>query len=268
MRERENGHIAAVREFWNSNPLFTGEGDCEPGTRPWFEEHERVLAADCFADGQALSFVARDLRKDARILDVGCGPGFWVRFFLRRGFPCVWACDLTPQAVRLTQASLEVFNLRTEGEIWEGNAEHLPYEDATFDHVNCQGVIHHTPDTEQCVREFHRVLKPGGTVCFSVYYKNLILRHPSLFRAVQRIFSSIVGLKGRGRESMLRDAKSAEDIVRLYDGIDNPIGKAYSLDDVLRMTREAGLVPLGHRRSFFSGACSSLPRAAPPALPA
>ncbi|MBQ4568190.1 MAG: class I SAM-dependent methyltransferase [Desulfovibrio sp.] len=215
MRERENVPITTVRDFWDSNPLFAGEGAGEPGTRPWFEQHERVLAADCLADERALSFVTQDVRKDACILDVGCGPGFWVRFFLRRGFQRVWACDLTPQAVRLTRTSLDIFGLRTEGTIQEGNAEQLPYEDATFDHVNCQGVIHHTPDTEQCVREFFRVLKPGGTVCFSVYYKNFILRHPALFRTVQRALSSLVGLKGRGREAMLRDAKNAEDMVRL-----------------------------------------------------
>src|SRR5205085_8113962 len=135
--------------------------------------------------GQASSIFTDGLRPDARLLDVGCGPGLWVRFFARRGFTNISACDLTQAAVDLTKRSLELFGLKARVEV--GNAEALPYGDGTFEHVNCQGVIHHTPDPRKAVEEFARVLVPGGTVCLSVYYRTLILQRPWLLRIVARI---------------------------------------------------------------------------------
>ncbi len=239
--------IHDVAEFWESNPLFSGEGGHEVGSEAWFVEWERIYISDCFAGRQPEEIYSRGLSLKSRILDVGCGPGFWVRYFLRRGFPLVSACDLTPKAVELTARSLNLFDL-PDCDLRVGNAEALPYGSETFDHVNCQGVIHHTPNTPQCVRQFHRVLKPGGTVCFSVYHKNFILRHPLLLRLISKALSRSVRLKGRGREELLSDPRAAE-IVRRYDGIGNPIGKAFTHSEVAAMC--AGMFEILETRMFF-----------------
>jgi SAM-dependent methyltransferase len=148
-----------------------------------------------------------------------------VRYFAKHGFRFVTACDLTARAVELTRSSIEQLGLSARIDI--GNAEELPYGDATFDHVNCQGVVHHTPDPRRAVTEFRRVLRPEGTLCMSVYHRNFILRHPILVRIVASLLTDRVGLKGRGRERLLASGDATE-IVRTYDGIDNPIGQAYT----------------------------------------
>lgn len=227
--------IETVKEFWNANPLFSGEASVELATREWFESHEALVERDCLPDPKQYVLFSKGLNKSAKILDVGCGPGYWVRWFLRQGFRNVSACDLTPKAVALTSRSLELFQLKTSGVIVEGNAESLPFEDSSFDHINCQGVIHHTPNTERCVSEFWRVLRPGGTVCFSVYHKNIFLRSPLLLRIIKILFSKQIGLPGRGRENMLDAAHGADDLVRLYDGANNPIGKSYTREEVLAL---------------------------------
>jgi SAM-dependent methyltransferase len=223
--------IDEVRRFWNACPLFVGEGSHAPGSREWFEEHERIYLRDCFA-GEAPAIFTAGLAAGARILDVGCGPGFWVRFFARRGFASVHACDLTDAAVDLTTRSLSIFGLAADVQV--GNAEQLPYADAAVDHVNCQGVIHHTPNPRKALEECARVLAPGGTICFSVYHRNLLLRHPAALRAFTRLFGGVVGLRGRGRESLL-SAGDADEIVRMYDGHENPIGRAYTRAELQQM---------------------------------
>ena len=236
--------LKQVEDFWNNTPLFAGETEAVLGSLEWFREHEQVYLKDCLVSERDFSLlVPQNLKPESKILDVGCGPGFWVRYFIRRGFQNVSACDLSGRSVELTLRSLALFNLEDDlkGRIIVGSAESLPFDDEAFDHVNCQGVIHHTPNTEACVREFHRVLKPGGTVSFSVYYKNFILRNPQLFkltRALAKIFK--IGLKGRGREELIRASASPEDLVRHYDGLDNPVGKAYTKGEVLRLTKYAG----------------------------
>jgi ubiquinone/menaquinone biosynthesis C-methylase UbiE len=44
----------------------------------------------------------------------------------------------------------------------EGNAQHLPYPDATFDAAYLIATLGEIPDKDQALRELHRVLKPGG----------------------------------------------------------------------------------------------------------
>jgi 2-polyprenyl-3-methyl-5-hydroxy-6-metoxy-1,4-benzoquinol methylase len=43
----------------------------------------------------------------------------------------------------------------------------VPLPDASMDRVVCFDVFHHVPNQEEILREFHRVLKPGGIACFS-----------------------------------------------------------------------------------------------------
>lgn len=226
--------IQVVHDFWEKNPLFAGEGSSAVGTLEWFREWENMLLADVYAGVGPEEIYTRGLTPRTRILDVGCGPGFWVRYFLRKGLLTLSACDLTEQAIVLVRQSLALFGLPAAVDLRTGNAEDLPYADASFEHVNCQGVIHHTPNTAKCIDEFHRVLVPGGTVCFSVYYKNFLLRNPGLLSLVVSVLSPFVSLKGRGRENMLHSG-DADEIVRLYDGKENPIGKAFIRQDIEAM---------------------------------
>ncbi len=52
----------------------------------------------------------------------------------------------------------------------EGDAEKLPYDDASFDVVYSWGVIHHSPNTALAAREIIRVLRPGGSFRVMVYH--------------------------------------------------------------------------------------------------
>lgn len=235
-----------VKRFWESEPLFSGEARKGASGEDFFREHERVVLEDCFAGGVE-EFYFQGLA-GKRVLDVGCGPGFWVRRFCERGLD-VTAVDLTETAVRLTKQSLEIFGHNAL--LCVGDAERLPFAGESFDHVNCQGVIHHTPDTEACIREFHRLLKPGGSVLLSVYFKNFLLRHPGLLRLARvPLELAMRGLKGRGREKMLLDFRNADDLVRLYDGVNNPLGKCYTFGEMEAMM--APFFEITHRsRHFF-----------------
>src|SRR5688572_11702095 len=68
--------IDDVRSFWESKPLWTGESGHAAGTREFFEEHRRVVIEDAFA-GQLDPRVLPGPGHRTRVLDLGCGPGFW-----------------------------------------------------------------------------------------------------------------------------------------------------------------------------------------------
>jgi SAM-dependent methyltransferase len=220
-----------VRAFWERYPLYAGESAFEPGSRAFFEAHQAMTLRE--HGGRLHPILFRGLAPGARVLDVGCGNGFWTVQFARRGF-AVSACDLTGRAVELTRRRLALEGLTAE--VREGNAEALPYPASAFDHVNCQGVVHHTPNPGRCLAEFARVLGPGGTACWSVYYRVLALRSRWAFSLLRRSAAHVMRSPGRGRESLFA-ARDPEDFVRRYDGAENPIGVAFTRAEILALAR-------------------------------
>lgn len=91
----------------------------------------------------------------ARILDVGCGLGLYVRQF-RACSPHVWGVDIDPE--RVAEASRELPNISL------AKAESLPFPEGSFDVVLLHEVLEHVGDDRQAVAEAWRVLRPGGRV--------------------------------------------------------------------------------------------------------
>jgi SAM-dependent methyltransferase len=221
-----------VRQFWEQNPLWSGETRHEVGSCPYFEEHRRVVIGDCLAGRMDESIFPKGENR-TRVLDLGCGPGFWTVELAGRGCRQIVAADLTQTALNLAKRRCEVYGV--EAEFCIQNAEKLTFPDGSFAHVNCQGVIHHTPDTAACVQEIARVLRPGGTACISVYFRNILLRMwPGLWWMGRILAKAGAGMKGRGRERIFA-SRDANEIVRLYDGHHNPLGKCYSKREFLSM---------------------------------
>jgi SAM-dependent methyltransferase len=232
-----------VRKFWQNNPLWTGESAFTTGSAEFFAEHRDVYIADCFA-GIMDERIFPLGKSRQRVLDLGCGPGFWTVEIGRRGCDELWACDLTDKAIELARRRCEIYGCQASFRV--GNAESLAFDDGYFSHVNCLGVIHHTPDTEATVGEIARVLRVGGTASVSVYYRNILLRWwPALNFTGRWLRKLGIGLKGRGREGMV-DNHDVDEIVRLYDGAENPIGKSYSRHQFLAL-----LEPHFHVREIY-----------------
>lgn len=117
----------------------------------------------------ARDLVARaGLKISERVLDVACGTGIVVREVLPTVGPNgrVAGVDFNP-------AMLAVARTRIPGEApvewYEASAEALPLSDAAFDLVLCQQGLQFFPDKPGAIREFRRVLAPGGRVALSVW---------------------------------------------------------------------------------------------------
>lgn len=229
--------IDDVKDFWENNPLFSGESKYEVGSKEFFDEHRRVYLDDVFAKNFSNELFVPKLNDDAKILDLGCGVGFWTIEMLNRGgYKNMYSADLTNMAIETTKKRLDLYGLQSDLSIQ--NAEVMTYRDNFFDHINCQGVIHHTPNTEKTVEEMARVLKPNSTAYISVYYKNFFLRNWNTVKFIGKTLSILgAALKGRGREGIFAQ-NDVDEITRLYDGDKNPIGKSYSKDEAIKLVEK------------------------------
>ncbi len=101
-----------------------------------------------------------------RILDAGCGAGEFLKA-CPRGFEGV-GIDINEDAVEY---------LRSKGfEVYHSSATELPFEDNSFDGIHCNNVIEHLKmeDVVKMIKEFHRVLKPGGRVIIVTPHRKIV----------------------------------------------------------------------------------------------
>lgn len=256
----ESRKIEEVKRFWEQNPLFVGESELIPGSAEFFEHHTSVVVEDCFAGlVDERIFPTQVETKNFPVLDAGCGIGFWLEQFAGRGFNDVTGLDISSTALELARSRTDLLNSRFE--LVEGNLEQLPFSDESFAHANCQGVVHHTPNPQAAIAEIARVLRPGGTASISVYYRNWFLRNYDRLKPLVRLLARTgSGLKGRGRESMLLSESSAE-LVRQYDGAENPIGFSYDQEEFKALLSECFEVKETFLHFFPHRAVKWVPRA-------
>ena len=98
-----------------------------------------------------------------RILDVGCGPGFFCAELLEELGPdgSIVGLDSSPPMLALAAQ-------RCAGhggvEFREADATSLPVADASFDAALCVQVLEYVPDVPAGLAELYRVLRPGGRI--------------------------------------------------------------------------------------------------------
>lgn len=96
------------------------------------------------------------------VLDVACGPAFLAAAAGQRG--------AIARGLDFSDAMLGVARtLHPHLTFDHGDAEALPYANDSFDAVVSNFGIHHVPSPVTALREAFRVLKPGGSIAFSVW---------------------------------------------------------------------------------------------------
>jgi ubiquinone/menaquinone biosynthesis C-methylase UbiE len=98
-----------------------------------------------------------------RILDVGCGPGFYCAELLDEVGTdgSIVGLDGSPQMLALAARRCAG---HPDVEFAEADVTALPVGDAGFDAALCVQVLEYVPDTSAALAELHRVLCPGGRV--------------------------------------------------------------------------------------------------------
>jgi SAM-dependent methyltransferase len=105
---------------------------------------------------------AAGVRAGSRLLDVACGPGYMAESARARG--------AEPVGVDVAPAMVDRARARCPGPTFvEGDAQRLPFDDASFDAVTMNFGILHVSQPERALAEANRVLVPGGRLAFTTW---------------------------------------------------------------------------------------------------
>ncbi|MEA1956698.1 MAG: class I SAM-dependent methyltransferase [Campylobacterota bacterium] len=100
-------------------------------------------------------FDAFEMKRNHKMLEIGCGRGEMLRNFKELGLD-VKGIDLSPKAPE--------FNKDIDIKVGNVEEEKLPYEDNSFDIVYSKSVLEHFYYPERYIKEVYRVLKPKGLI--------------------------------------------------------------------------------------------------------
>jgi ubiquinone/menaquinone biosynthesis C-methylase UbiE len=166
------------------------------------------------------------------VLDYGCGPGDDLTgLALYSGAARIIGLDVSASALHLAARRLALHGIEPDRvslrQVQDGTPE-IPLEDASVDYVNCGGVLHHTSSPERLLAELRRVLRPTGRAFVMVYNSDSVWLH--LYVAYEKMLHD-EAYAGLGLDEAFR---------RLTDGVECPISRHYSAEQMTALCEQAG----------------------------
>jgi ubiquinone/menaquinone biosynthesis C-methylase UbiE len=140
---------------------------------------------------------------DPVVIDVGCGYGRSFGLLRDRfGAGRLIGIDIDEAMLASARAATAARGLRVE--FLQANSAQLPIGDETADVVFCHQTFHHLTDQGGALREFHRVLRPGGLLLFAESTKayidswliRLLFRHPMEVQRTAPEYLAMIGAAG------------------------------------------------------------------------
>jgi phosphatidylethanolamine/phosphatidyl-N-methylethanolamine N-methyltransferase len=126
----------------------------------WAPVYDLVFGS-VFERGRQAAIAAAE-RIGGRILEVGVGTGISLPNYSKN---CrLSGIDISGPMLRKAEERVAELGLTNVEGLWVMDAEHLSFDDNSFDVVVAQYVITTVPNPEATLDEFARVLKPGGEI--------------------------------------------------------------------------------------------------------
>ena len=126
------------------------------------EEQDRLIEqANYWKDRLILKYA--NYKNDQSLLEIGCGDGA-VLGILAQAYPSLSLSGIDISAEQIATGKKHLSAQHIEADLKTGDANHLPWDDQSFDHIYCSWVLEHMPTHKGVFSEAYRVLKPGGQI--------------------------------------------------------------------------------------------------------
>lgn len=143
------------------NSIYEAYGD------KWYTADDDPVALLRAENKAKIPWIMERLEFPSKILDVGCGGGFLTNELARAGHD-VTGVDLSGESLAVAHRHDETKSVKYQ----VADAYSLPFADASFDVVSALDFLEHIEDPARAIKEFSRVLKPGGKFFFHTFNRS------------------------------------------------------------------------------------------------
>lgn len=136
-----------------------------------WKERSREKAIDSFGVLNELirrAKLNKNLFKNKKILDLGCGSGRFTCAFAKLGAKVAVGVDLGNDGIKIGKLFAKKNKIKNV-KFYKANILKLPFKKNSFDFIFCKGVLHHTGNLKKGLSEMKRVLKPGCSAFLYLY---------------------------------------------------------------------------------------------------
>ncbi len=167
------------KSWWEVNPMrydWRQRIPFEPNTPAYFKEIDRRFfeSVHHYMPWQRQPFdnlIDFESLKNKDVLEIGVGQGSHAEL-IAPSCKSYTGIDLTERASSTTDRRLRLAGISSR--ILCMDAENMGLRNESFDFIWSWGVIHHSANTLNVLKEMHRVLKPGGVAVVMVYHRTLL----------------------------------------------------------------------------------------------
>ena len=189
-----NVKIADTTSYWDEVAVETEREESAKRVDKWRKVATNWLAH--YAEVKARDFILDALENHARldcnakVLDIGCGPGKWVNLFAEKGFATT-GVDSSHWMIRLAKKRIRE-DLRGLTELRVMNVAKLDLQSDHYDLVNCVTVLQHIlndEDWKHAVHNMVRVTRPLGHILIFEAAPSFVFKKSTRhlrFRAMQQ----------------------------------------------------------------------------------
>jgi len=171
-----------------------------------------------------------------KVLDVGCATGYITRHIAQK-FDCeILGVDLSKVLLDIAKEESQKLNLNNI-KFQYANVENLPFSDNTFDIVYGEAITALVPDPLKVLREYKRVLKPGGKIAtLDLFMKESL--SSEFAEETNEMMSNVIGTQVKIRnfhdwEQIFKD--SGFNSIEIHDYYEDLFKRHYSFGENVKL---------------------------------
>ncbi|OGU38800.1 MAG: hypothetical protein A2X61_15405 [Ignavibacteria bacterium GWB2_35_12] len=214
-----------VKLFYEENPFPNYDESDNPGLL--ISKAETSVFAKMLND---------ELPFNIRILEVGCGTGQMANY-LSLAHRYVFGVDLSLNSLLLAN-NFKKMNSLKRSSFYQMNLFKPIFKIDSFHIVICNGVLHHTHEAYEGLREITKLLKKGGYVVIGLYN-----RYGRLFTNIRRVIFKLSGSSLHFIDPYLKrkDVAKLKKKTWFLDQYNNPHETTHTFGEVLRWFEQTGI---------------------------
>ena len=220
----EPSHLVSPDEYWASHTVHERDEGLKSAEASLRYFHWRCEQYPGYLDLMPVTGF-----DNCDVVDYGCGPGHDLVGFATYSKPhLLIGLDVSDAALDLARKRLALHDFGDHVQVRKLSDRGITLGDSSIDYIHSSGVLHHLEDPASVLREFHRVLRPGGRVRVMVYNQESLMWHlyvPYFLQIRKRVIDPNVRLPVAFRMST--------------DGFECPIAVAYTADSFAEIAQEA-----------------------------